>query len=47
MTLGDAYELRVLGYVRSPVADLADAPKQGDEGAPTRCWTWIHRWGRH
>ncbi len=30
----DAYELRVLGYVRSPLADLADAPRQGDEGAP-------------
>ncbi|HWI33549.1 MAG TPA: tRNA (N6-threonylcarbamoyladenosine(37)-N6)-methyltransferase TrmO [Lapillicoccus sp.] len=34
MTPGDAYELRVLGYVRSPLAALADAPKQGDEGAP-------------
>jgi tRNA-Thr(GGU) m(6)t(6)A37 methyltransferase TsaA len=30
----DAYELRVLGYVRSPITDLADAPRQGDEGAP-------------
>ena len=34
MTPGDAYELRVLGYVRSSLADVADAPKQGDEGAP-------------
>lgn len=34
MRRGDAYELRVLGYVRSPLVDLADAPKQGDEGAP-------------
>jgi tRNA-Thr(GGU) m(6)t(6)A37 methyltransferase TsaA len=30
----DAYELRVLGYVRRPLTDLADAPRQGDEGAP-------------
>jgi tRNA-Thr(GGU) m(6)t(6)A37 methyltransferase TsaA len=30
----DAYELRALGYVRSPITDLADAPRQGDEGAP-------------
>jgi tRNA-Thr(GGU) m(6)t(6)A37 methyltransferase TsaA len=34
MTPADAYELRVLGYVRSPLAEMADAPKQGDEGAP-------------
>jgi tRNA-Thr(GGU) m(6)t(6)A37 methyltransferase TsaA len=34
MTPGEAYELRVLGYVRSPLAEMADAPKQGDEGAP-------------
>ena len=30
----DAYELRVLGYVRSPLTDPAEAPRQGDEGAP-------------
>lgn len=30
----DAYELRVLGRVRSPLADPRDAPRQGDEGAP-------------
>ena len=30
----DAHELRVLGYVRSPLTDPADAPRQGDEGAP-------------
>jgi tRNA-Thr(GGU) m(6)t(6)A37 methyltransferase TsaA len=30
----DAYELRVLGHVRSPLTDAADAPRQGDEGAP-------------
>jgi len=29
-----AYELRVLGYVRSPLTDPTDAPRQGDEGAP-------------
>lgn len=30
----DAYELRVLGRVRSPLTDPKDAPRQGDEGAP-------------
>jgi tRNA-Thr(GGU) m(6)t(6)A37 methyltransferase TsaA len=30
----DAYELRVVGYVRSPLTDLGEAPRQGDEGAP-------------
>ena len=30
----EAYELRVLGHVRSPLTDPADAPRQGDEGAP-------------
>jgi tRNA-Thr(GGU) m(6)t(6)A37 methyltransferase TsaA len=30
----EAYEVRVLGYVRSPLTDPADAPRQGDEGAP-------------
>jgi tRNA-Thr(GGU) m(6)t(6)A37 methyltransferase TsaA len=27
-------ELRVIGVVRSPLRDPADAPRQGDEGAP-------------
>ena len=27
-------ELRAIGVVESPLADLAAAPKQGDEGAP-------------
>jgi tRNA-Thr(GGU) m(6)t(6)A37 methyltransferase TsaA len=27
------YEVRPIGWVRSPLLDLADAPKQGDEGA--------------
>ena len=30
----DAYEVTVLGHVRSPLTELADAPRQGDEGAP-------------
>jgi tRNA-Thr(GGU) m(6)t(6)A37 methyltransferase TsaA len=30
----DAYQLRVLGRVRSPLTDPRDAPRQGDEGAP-------------
>jgi tRNA-Thr(GGU) m(6)t(6)A37 methyltransferase TsaA len=33
-TRPDAYELRVIGYVRSPLTDPAEAPRQGDEGAP-------------
>jgi tRNA-Thr(GGU) m(6)t(6)A37 methyltransferase TsaA len=28
------YELRPVGWVRSPLTELAAAPKQGDEGAP-------------
>jgi tRNA-Thr(GGU) m(6)t(6)A37 methyltransferase TsaA len=28
------YELRPIGRVESPLVDLADAPLQGDEGAP-------------
>jgi len=28
------YRLRPVGYVESPLTDRADAPKQGDEGAP-------------
>jgi tRNA-Thr(GGU) m(6)t(6)A37 methyltransferase TsaA len=27
-------DLKPIGYVRSPLTDLADAPRQGDEGAP-------------
>ena len=30
----ETYELRVLGYVHSPISDPADAARQGDEGAP-------------
>jgi tRNA-Thr(GGU) m(6)t(6)A37 methyltransferase TsaA len=31
---GEAPELQMVGRVESPLTDLADAPKQGDEGAP-------------
>lgn len=31
---GDRIELAPIGTVSSPLADPADAPKQGDEGAP-------------
>jgi tRNA-Thr(GGU) m(6)t(6)A37 methyltransferase TsaA len=30
----DAYELRAIGWVESPLVDLATAPMQGDEGSP-------------
>jgi tRNA-Thr(GGU) m(6)t(6)A37 methyltransferase TsaA len=28
------YEIQPIGWVESPLVDLADAPAQGDEGAP-------------
>ena len=31
----DSYEVRAIGRVESPLTDLADAPRQGDEGGPT------------
>jgi tRNA-Thr(GGU) m(6)t(6)A37 methyltransferase TsaA len=31
---GDAYELRPVGWVESPLVDPDAAPKQGDEGSP-------------
>jgi tRNA-Thr(GGU) m(6)t(6)A37 methyltransferase TsaA len=31
---GGEYRLQPIGWVRSPLVDVADAPKQGDEGAP-------------
>jgi tRNA-Thr(GGU) m(6)t(6)A37 methyltransferase TsaA len=34
----NAYEVRPIGYVRSPLADRVTAPKQGFEGAPE---AWI------
>jgi tRNA-Thr(GGU) m(6)t(6)A37 methyltransferase TsaA len=30
----DSYEVRAIGRVGSPLTDLADAPRQGDEGGP-------------
>lgn len=30
----DAYALRPIGWVESPLADRGTAPKQGDEGSP-------------
>jgi tRNA-Thr(GGU) m(6)t(6)A37 methyltransferase TsaA len=33
-----AFELRPIGVVESPLSDLSQAPKQGDEGAPL---AWI------
>jgi tRNA-Thr(GGU) m(6)t(6)A37 methyltransferase TsaA len=30
----DAYEVRPIGWVESPLADRDSAPRQGDEGAP-------------
>jgi tRNA-Thr(GGU) m(6)t(6)A37 methyltransferase TsaA len=35
------YELRPIGRVESPLADVAAAPSQGDEGAPE---AWIVVW---
>ncbi|MEV4483012.1 tRNA (N6-threonylcarbamoyladenosine(37)-N6)-methyltransferase TrmO [Micromonospora coxensis] len=32
--MSGAYELRPIGRVESPLTDPADAPRQGDEGAP-------------
>ena len=32
--IGDPIELRPIGHVESPLVDPADAPRQGDEGAP-------------
>jgi tRNA-Thr(GGU) m(6)t(6)A37 methyltransferase TsaA len=32
------YEIRPIGWVESPLVDVADAPAQGDEGAPA---AWI------
>ncbi|MGW4770716.1 tRNA (N6-threonylcarbamoyladenosine(37)-N6)-methyltransferase TrmO [Nocardia sp. NPDC004278] len=29
-----SYQVRAIGWVRSPLSSRADAPRQGDEGAP-------------
>lgn len=34
MSSSGEYWLRPIGWVRSPLVDLADAPRQSDEGAP-------------
>ena len=31
---GESFEVRLIGVVESPLRDLGDAPRQGDEGAP-------------
>jgi|SRR3954447_11249200 tRNA-Thr(GGU) m(6)t(6)A37 methyltransferase TsaA len=36
-------ELKPVGVVRSPLTDRADAPKQGDEGAP-EAWLEFEPW---
>lgn len=36
--MADVFEVRPIGRVRSPLTDLAAAPRQGDEGAPD---AWI------
>jgi tRNA-Thr(GGU) m(6)t(6)A37 methyltransferase TsaA len=35
--------LRPVGWVRSPLVELADAPRQGDEGAPD-AWVEFEDW---
>ncbi|WP_433679623.1 tRNA (N6-threonylcarbamoyladenosine(37)-N6)-methyltransferase TrmO [Nocardia sp. CA-119907] len=34
MSSVEQYQVRPIGWVRSPLSDRADAPRQGDEGAP-------------
>lgn len=38
MSSEDAFELRVIGRVRSPLTEMHEAPRQGDESAPD---VWI------
>jgi tRNA-Thr(GGU) m(6)t(6)A37 methyltransferase TsaA len=40
---GDSYEVRPVGRVQSPLADRADAPLQGTEGAP-EAWLVFDDW---
>ncbi|PVZ13269.1 tRNA (N6-threonylcarbamoyladenosine(37)-N6)-methyltransferase TrmO [Actinomycetospora cinnamomea] len=37
----DTIEIRPIGHVESTLTDLADAPKQADEGAP-EAWLVLH-----
>ncbi len=39
------FELRPIGVLRSELVDLAQAPRQGDEGAPD-AWLEIDAWAR-
>jgi hypothetical protein len=39
----DAYELRVLGYVRSPLARWRTPRSRATRVLPTRCWRWSRR----
>ncbi|WP_433725331.1 tRNA (N6-threonylcarbamoyladenosine(37)-N6)-methyltransferase TrmO [Nocardia sp. CA-129566] len=34
MNSSEQYQVRPIGWVRSPLSNRADAPRQGDEGAP-------------
>ncbi|MFI6152210.1 tRNA (N6-threonylcarbamoyladenosine(37)-N6)-methyltransferase TrmO [Kitasatospora sp. NPDC051170] len=34
MTANQQFQVRAIGWVESPLADRASAPKQGDEGGP-------------
>ncbi|MET8123255.1 tRNA (N6-threonylcarbamoyladenosine(37)-N6)-methyltransferase TrmO [Micromonospora sp. NPDC005189] len=43
---GDSYLLHPVGRVASPLTDVADAPRQGDEGAPTAWLVFDPRVGR-
>ena len=38
MSSEEAFELRIIGRVRSPLTEMEEAPRQGDEGAPD---VWI------
>jgi tRNA-Thr(GGU) m(6)t(6)A37 methyltransferase TsaA len=40
MLLGMSVDAVPIGYVESPLTDLADAPRQGDEGAP-QAWVVV------
>ena len=40
---GERFEMRPIGVVESPLRDLHEAPRQGDEGAPE---AWLHLEGR-
>jgi hypothetical protein len=35
----NSYQVVPIGWVESPLTDRAQAPRQGDESAPTRGWS--------